>query len=341
MDLPLTAPLHADQLFGHLAATAVPGVEEWLPGEGPGSGALRRSLRLPGGPGTVVLHVPRPGGSAVRAEVTTTAPADGRLAVVLCRRLLDLDLEPAAPDAALSADPVLAPLVAAVPGRRVPGSPSAEEVALRAVLGQQVSTAAARTHAARLVAALGEPLPQLRGGPAGLRLFPSAASVASLDDDAAARLLALPARRRETLRHLARVLASGALDLRHVDDGGDPPRARAQLLALPGIGPWTAHTVTMRALGDTDAFLASDLGVLAAARSLGLPGEARALERRAAGWAPWRSYAVQHLWGVLPHAINALPASAGATRTPRAPGAPGAPQVARGKSRTGSHGPPS
>lgn len=304
MQLPFTPPLHAGQLFGHLAATAVPGVEEWLPGRAPGSpGALRRSLRLPGGPGVVVVHVPEPEATSVRAEVTTTDPADEPLAALLCRRLLDLDLDPRLPDAALGADPVLAPLVAAVPGRRTPGSPSAEEVALRAVLGQQVSTAAARTHAARLVAALGEPA----GHGTELRLFPSAASVAALDDDAAARLLALPARRRETLRNLARVLADGALDLRHVDDGGDVQRARAQLLALPGIGPWTAQTVTMRALGDTDAFLASDLGVLAAARALGLPGDARPLERRAAAWAPWRSYAVQHLWGVLPHAINALP----------------------------------
>ncbi|WP_187279835.1 DNA-3-methyladenine glycosylase 2 [Quadrisphaera setariae] len=302
MDLPFTPPLHADQLFGHLAATAVPGVEEWLPGQDPGSGALRRSLRLPGGPAVVVVHVPPPGATSVRVEITTTDPAEAPLAALLCRRLLDLDLDPALPDTALSEDPALAPLVAAVPGRRTPGSPSAEEVALRAVLGQQVSTAAARTHAARLVAALGEP-----AGSSGLRLFPSAGSVAALDDDAATRLLALPVRRRETLRNLARVLASGALDLRHVDDGGDPSRARAQLLALPGIGPWTAQTVTMRALGDTDAFLASDLGVLAAARALGLPGDARPLERKAAAWAPWRSYAVQHLWGVLPHAINALP----------------------------------
>nr|WP_255480281.1 AlkA N-terminal domain-containing protein [Quadrisphaera sp. RL12-1S] len=303
VDLPFTPPLHAEQLFGHLAATAVPGVEEWLPATGSSRGALRRSLRLPGGPAVVVAHVPAPGATSVRAEVTTTDPADEPLAALLCRRLLDLDLDPSLPDAGLSQDPVLAPLVAAVPGRRTPGAPCAEEVALRAVLGQQVSTAAARTHAARLVAAL--------GGPAGpgsdLRLFPSAASVAALDDDDATRLLALPVRRRETLRNLARVLADGVLDLRHVDDGGDPQRARAQLLALPGIGPWTAQTVTMRALGDTDAFLASDLGVLAAARELGLPGDARPLDRRAAAWAPWRSYAVQHLWGVLPHAINALP----------------------------------
>ena len=310
MDLPFTPPLHADQLFGHLAATAVPGVEEWLPARGTGDdgggrGALRRAVRLPGGPGVVVVHVPEPGATSVRAEVATTDPADEPLAARLCRRLLDLDLDPALPDTALAADPVLAPLVAAVPGRRVPGSPSAEEVAVRAVLGQQVSTAAARTHAARLVAALGEPA----GLGTDLRLFPAAEALARLDDDEAVRLLALPTRRRETLRNLARVLAGGSLDLRHVDDGGDPERARAQLLALPGVGPWTAQTVTMRALGDTDAFLAADLGVLVAARELGLPGDARPLDRHARTWSPWRSYAVQHLWGALPHAINALPPS--------------------------------
>lgn len=320
MDLPFTSPLHADQLFGHLAATAVPGVEEWLPagsgaGDGGVRGALRRAVRLAGGPGVVVVHVPSPGATSVRAEVLTTDPADEPTAVLACRRLLDLDLDPALPDAALADDPALAPLVAAVPGRRVPGAPSAEEVAVRAVLGQQVSTAAARTHAARLVAALGEPA----GLGTALRLFPSAASLARLDDDTATRLLALPVRRRETLRNLARVLADGSLDLRHVDDGGDPGRARAQLLALPGIGPWTAQTVTMRALGDTDAFLAADLGVLAAARELGLPGDARPLDTHARTWAPWRSYAVQHLWGVLPHAVNALPpAPAARTVTGRA-----------------------
>ncbi len=307
--LPFTPPLHAEQLFGHLAATAVPGVEEWAgPSAAAPRGAFRRTLRLAGGPAVVELHVPEPGSAVVRALVTAAAARgadDDGDAVTACRRLLDLDLDPALPDAALAADPALAPLVAAVPGRRVPGAGSAEEVAVRAVLGQQVSTAAARTHAARLVAALGEPVDDAGGRLT--HLFPTAEAIGALDDDAAVRLLALPVRRRAALRGLARALADGAVDLRHVRDGGDPVRARAQLLALPGIGPWTAQTVTMRALGDPDAFLATDLGVLAAARVLGLPGEARPLDRAARAWSPWRSYAVQHLWGVLEHAINDLP----------------------------------
>ena len=116
-------------------------------------------------------------------------------------------------------------------------------------------------------------------------------------------MLALPRARRETVLGLARALADGAL---HLDPAGDPEQARAELLALPGIGPWTAEVVAMRALGDPDAFLPTDLGVVLAARALGL-GEGRALRERARRWAPYRAYAVQHLWAVGDHAVNHLP----------------------------------
>lgn len=287
--LPFRPPLHVDQLFGHLVATAVPGVEEWR------AGAYRRTLRLPHGAGVVALT---PGPDAVGCRLWLPDLRDLPAAVARCRRLLDLDADPVAVDALLATDEVLAPWVAKVPGRRVPRTVDEQELALRAVLGQQVSVAAARTHAARLVQAAGEAVQDPDGGLT--HLFPSAAAVADVTDE----VLALPRTRRGTLRGLARALAEGAVDL---DPGADRTAARAQLLALPGIGPWTVETVAMRALADPDAFLPGDLGVRLAAAALGL-GAGAALLAHAARWAPYRAYAVQHLWGTADHAINRLPA---------------------------------
>jgi len=291
--LPFRAPLWPDNLFGHLAATAVPGVEEWR------DGAYRRTLRLPHGPGIAALT---PGPAHVGCRLTLTDLRDLPAAIARCRRLLDLDADPEAVDAALSADPVLAPLVAKAPGRRVPRTVDEAELALRAVLGQQVSTAAARTHAGRIVAAVGEPVVDPHGGLT--HLFPEPAAVAELDPAS----LALPQARRATLLGLARALAAGAVDL---GPGADRDRARAQLAALPGLGPWTIETVAMRALGDPDAFLAADLGVVRAARGLGLPETPGALTRRAQAWRPWRAYAVQHLWATGEHPVNHLPPPGG------------------------------
>ncbi len=286
--LPFRAPLWPDNLFGHLAATAVPGVEEWR------DGAYRRTLRLPHGTAVVAL-TPAPG--HVLCRLTLTDLRDLSVAITRCRRLLDLDADPIAVDAQLSEDEVLAPLVAKAPGRRVPRTVDEQELALRAVLGQQVSTAAARTHAGRLAAVLGESITDTAGGLT--HLFPTSAVVAEVDPTT----LALPQARRRTLIALARALADGKVD---VDPGADREQARAALLALPGIGPWTVETVAMRALGDPDAFLPTDLGVVVLASQLGLP-RGRALVEHAQRWRPWRAYAVQHLWAVGAHAVNSLP----------------------------------
>jgi AraC family transcriptional regulator of adaptative response / DNA-3-methyladenine glycosylase II len=286
--LPFRSPLWPDSLFGHLAATAVPGVEEWR------DGAFRRTLRLPHGSGIVAL---RPGPTTIGCRLLLDDLRDLAPAVARCRQLLDLDADPGAADAVLADDEVLAPWVAKAPGRRLPRTVDAGELALRAVLGQQVSTAAARTHAARLAAVAGEPVDDPEGGLT--RLWPTADAVAAVDPD----VLALPRARRATVLGLARALADGTL---HLDPAGDPEQARAALLALPGIGPWTVEVVAMRALGDPDAFLPTDLGVVLAARALGL-GEGRALRERARRWAPYRAYAVQHLWAVGDHAVNHLP----------------------------------
>ncbi|MGW6709253.1 AlkA N-terminal domain-containing protein [Streptomyces sp. NPDC054956] len=290
--LPFRAPLNPSNLFGHLAATAVPGVEEWR------AGAYRRTLRLPYGTGVVAL-TPQPDHIACRLALTDLR--DLTIAISRCRRLLDLDADPEAVDEQLRADPLLAPLVDKAPGRRVPRTVDAEEFAVRAVLGQQVSTAAARTHAARLVNALGEPVtdPDPEGGLT--HLFPSSQALAGLDPQS----LALPVSRRTTLTTLVSALADGSIGL---SADSDWDSARARLAALPGFGPWTTEIIAMRALGDPDAFIPSDLGIRRAAKSLGLPSTPAALTARAAHWRPWRAYAVQYLWATEDHAVNFLPA---------------------------------
>jgi AraC family transcriptional regulator of adaptative response / DNA-3-methyladenine glycosylase II len=287
--LPFRAPLQPDNLFGHLAATAVPGVEEWR------AGAYRRTLRLAHGHGIVAL---RPAHDHIACQLTLTDLRDLASAISRCRRLLDLDADPQAVDDLLSADEVLAPLVAKAPGRRVPRTVDPDEFALRAVLGQQVSTAAARTHAGRLAAAHGEPVEDPGGGLS--RLFPATGVLAAADPAG----LAMPRSRRESFAGLAAALAAGQVDL---SVGGDWHEARHRLSMLPGLGPWTIETIAMRALGDPDAFIPTDLGVRAAAIGLGLPGTPAALIQRAAPWRPWRAYAVQHLWAAGDHDINRLP----------------------------------
>ncbi|MHC5908615.1 AlkA N-terminal domain-containing protein [Streptomyces sp. S6] len=288
--LPFRAPLTPDNLFGHLAATAVPGVEEWR------DGAFRRTLRLPYGHGIVAL-TPNPDHIACR--LTLSDLRDLTVATSRCRRMLDLDADPVAVDDQLRTDPVLAPLVDKAPGRRVPRTVDEAEFAVRAVLGQQVSTAAARTHAARLVTAYGDPVDDPEGGLT--HLFPTPGALAGLDPET----LAMPRTRRTTFTTLVAQLTDGTL---HLGPESDWPETRERLLALPGFGPWTADVIAMRALGDPDAFLPTDLGVRRAAQELGLPATPAALTARATAWRPWRAYAVQYLWATDDHPINFLPA---------------------------------
>ncbi|MER7181048.1 AlkA N-terminal domain-containing protein [Streptomyces hyaluromycini] len=287
--LPFRAPLNPDNLFGHLAATAVPGVEEWR------DGAYRRTLRLPYGHGIAAL-APKPDHIACR--LTLSDLRDLPVAISRCRRMLDLDADPVAVDDRLRTDPFLAPLVDKAPGRRVPRTVDEAEFAVRAVLGQQVSTAAARTHAARLVTAHGTPVDDPEGGLT--HLFPSPEALAEVPPDS----LAMPRTRRTTFTTLVGRLADGTL---HLGVESDWSEARAKLLALPGFGPWTVDVIAMRALGDPDAFLPTDLGIRRAAQELGLPGTPAALTARAAAWRPWRAYAVQYLWATDSHPINFLP----------------------------------
>jgi AraC family transcriptional regulator of adaptative response / DNA-3-methyladenine glycosylase II len=289
--LPFRLPMWPDNLFGHLVATAIPGVEEWR------DGAYRRTLRLPNGPGIVSL---RPGPEYIACQLALTDLRDLAMAISRCRRLLDLDADPVAVCHLLSADEVLAPLVEKAPGRRVPRAVDAAEMAVRAVIGQQVSTAAAQTHGARLAERCGEAVADHAGGLT--RLFPDMAVLAETDVAA----LAMPASRRQSVLAVARAVASGTLDL---GAGADWDVARSVLASLPGVGPWTVEIVAMRGLGDPDAFTPTDLGVRQAAAGTSLPASPAALVKRAERWRPWRAYAVQYLWATSDHAINRLPAA--------------------------------
>ncbi|MEA2479226.1 MAG: AraC family transcriptional regulator [Thermoleophilaceae bacterium] len=276
-------PLDADALLGFLALRAVPGVEEVTAG-----GAYRRTLRLTHGPGSAELCPLGAGRVACRLRLADER--DRGQALTICRRLFDLDMDPVAVAEGLGGDPLVAPLVARRPGLRVPGAADPAELAVRAVLGQQVSVSGARTVAGRLVERYGESLPAPDGELT--HVFPSAAALAAADPQD----LPMPRRRAGALIGLCAALCDGGLSL---DPGGDLEGTRAALLDLPGIGPWTAGYVAMRALGDADAWPPGDLGLRHAVERLGAAGDGDALTRRAERWRPWRAYATLHLWTSL------------------------------------------
>jgi AraC family transcriptional regulator of adaptative response / DNA-3-methyladenine glycosylase II len=276
--LPFRPPLDAGGLLDFLGARAITGVEHST------NAWYARTLRLPHGVATARLT---PAPTHVEAALTLSDVRDLGSAVTRLRRLLDLDADPIAVDELLGTDPALAASVAKTPGLRLPGSVDGEETLLRALLGQQVSVAAARTTLTTLATVAGEALDRPDGELT--RLFPSAAAIAASGPD----LLAGPARRRETVHAVACALADGSL---RVDVGRDADELRAELESFPGIGPWTAGYVLMRVLGAPDVLLHSDLALRRGATALGLPADAALQTHAAARWRPWRSYAGMHLW---------------------------------------------
>jgi AraC family transcriptional regulator of adaptative response / DNA-3-methyladenine glycosylase II len=294
-------PFDADGLLGYFGPRALPGVEEAA------GGTFRRVLSLPRSTAVVELELGAPdsqarhgargrahggvNGGEVRLRLRLDDLRDLAEAVQRCRWLLDLDADPAAIGEVLGADSLLAPLVAARPGLRVPGAVSGLELAVRAILGQQVSVAGARTLAGRLVKALGEPLPRADGGLT--HRFPTAEALAELDPDTPQPGLGLTRGKLAAIRALGQAVAKGDLDL---DRGADREETEKALLALPGVGPWTAAYIAMRALGDPDALPAADLGLRRALERHGLPGDPASIRARAERWRPWRAYAVLHLW---------------------------------------------
>ncbi|NLU76758.1 DNA-3-methyladenine glycosylase 2 family protein [Streptomyces sp. HNM0575] len=297
------------QIFGFLERRAVPGVEEVT--GGPGSRTYRRTLRLPYGTGIAEVDE-EAAGDWLDCRLHLTDLRDLTTAVQRVRQLFDLDADPQAVAERLGDDESLRPLVEATPGLRSPGATDPYELAVRAVLGQQITVAAARTLAGRLVAAYGKPLASPDGGLT--HHFPDAGTLAS----APLAELGMPERRRATLRTVAEAVADGTVTL---DPGADRDEAERSLLALRGIGPWTAGYVRMRALGDPDVFLDGDVGVrhglarsgagagaggstgggagtggAGAGAGVGVDAGAAASAGAGARWRPWRSYALHHLW---------------------------------------------
>jgi AraC family transcriptional regulator of adaptative response / DNA-3-methyladenine glycosylase II len=304
-------PFDSADLLGFLCTRAIPGVEQVT------AGRYARTVRTAAGTGIIEL-LPCPGQGHVLLRVQLGALSGVGQVVYAARRLLDADADPAAIDTALAADRALTPLVRARPGLRVPGTCDGFELAVRAVLGQQVSVAAARTFAGRLAArhgtvlARGDDPPEppaisprgnnppeppaisphgnnppvaglARAEPTELSVvFPTAADLADADLSG----LGLTTGRQRTLRALAQAAATGRLNL---DPGADPAETAARLAELPGVGPWTISYILLRS-GDPDAFPGTDLGVRRAMERLGCP------PAQPARWRPWRGYAVMHLW---------------------------------------------
>lgn len=369
LDLPVRAPFNAIEVFRFLAERAIPGVEavqfheETL--------IYARTLRLAHGPAAIQVTAtpvqtspaqrtpsPGPAPSPAPAPAPATVPsavpagqeparrcldwqlhlecelsawADIPVAVAVARRLFDLDADPLAVQDALSVDPVLAPLVARAPGLRIPGTADGPEYLIRAIVGQQISVAAARSHLTRLVDALGTaqessftglyrlfPTPEeiLAGVPAPPSRTDSTLPV-TLDPQ---RPLRLPARSISTVRRAAAAVASGELNLHQ---GADTRELHEALTAMPGIGPWTASYLMLRVLGDPDVWMSGDVVLLSSAKMLGLldpelkkTAAHRRLQTHAQRWSPWRSYAAMHLWHAAATAAEHPP---GHTRKDTAP----------------------
>lgn len=273
------APMDIDATLAFLGARAIPHVETYEPGR------YQRVIRAPRGAAQIELTGAH---GTLRCRARVTDPRDLVAVVSRVRQLLDLDADPTVIDSCLGADDALGTLVARHPGLRSPGAVDGFEMAVRAVVGQQISVRGARTILGRITAEHGTPAFDPPENPpengASPRLFPSAGEFATIDPD----WLPMPRSRARTLLALAAACASGDLCL---DPDTDREHARAVLLALPGIGPWTADYVQMRAMGDPDILLATDLGVRKSAEQLGV-----SLRGGRPDWAPWRSYATHHFW---------------------------------------------
>lgn len=289
--LPARGPIDTVGLFGWMRAHAVPGVEVG------GAESFARVVRLPGGPAW--FEVRCGADSRLRLRARLTALADLGTLIARVRRLFDLDADPLAIDEALARHPELAPAVAAIPGVRVPGAMDAAEMLLRAMIGQQISVASARTMQGRLSAELGE-VTEIGGAP--MTLFPEPAVIAEHGLD----VLRGPEARRRAIVAAAAALSDGSLALGPGDDGEEQ---RSRLLALRGVGPWTADYVRMRVLGDPDVLLPGDVAARAGAAALGLPSDPSGFTTWSDRLAPWRSYAMAHYWYAAP-----------VTRAWRAPG---------------------
>ncbi|MDH6287361.1 DNA-3-methyladenine glycosylase family protein [Rhodococcus opacus] len=276
VQLPYRGPFTHGPLWGALRAHTVSGLERHDP-----DGTHTRVVNGPHGPALVSVVV-RPADGDVEAHLTPADPGDVEALTAAVRRWLDLDADPLPIDAALSRHPQLAPLVALRPGLRRLGSVDGFETAVLTVIGQQVSLAAARTFGSRLVSAYGRPVHD------GFFAFPEPETLAALSPEQLRSTLGLTGARARTVLALAEAASDGL----RLGADTDPAEFRAGLLALPGIGPWTADYLTVRVLADPDAFTPDDLVLK---RALGVRTGRQAAEL-AEQWRPWRAYALFHLW---------------------------------------------
>lgn len=274
--LPYRAPFDWDGLLAFFAGRAIPGVE-WVE-----DGRYGRTIALDGATGTIeVGH--DPARSAVRATIDFPRPTALPVIIARIRRLFDLAADPSAIGSHLSADPVLAPLVAARPGLRVPGAWDGFELGVRAILGQQISVGAATKLIGRLATRWGTTTDS------GRSVFPSPARLSTAD----VASLGMPQARGDAVVALARAVVT---DPRLFDARQDLDTAITTLCGLPGIGPWTANYIAMRALRESDAMPTGDVGLLRALTADGQRPTADELTARAESWRPWRAYAALHLW---------------------------------------------
>lgn len=276
--LPYREPFDYDGLLTFLAARAIPGVEAVV------DGAYGRTMRLAHGTGTVWLtHA----AGHLDCTLSLTDMRDLGSAVSRVRRLMDLDADPGAVGEILGADPLLEAQVRKNPGLRLPGAVDGAEIVTRALVGQQITVAAARTALSALTTALGAPLPT-PDGPL-TRLFPTPAAIA----EQGATVLTGPRRRIASIQTVNAALAAGDLEV-HV--GADPDDLSETLRRFSGVGPWTAGYVLMRVLGAPDVLLTGDVAMRKGAANLGIPAAPAELKAYADRWRPWRSYAGMHLW---------------------------------------------
>jgi AraC family transcriptional regulator of adaptative response / DNA-3-methyladenine glycosylase II len=280
--LDISPPFQAEALLTFFGRHAVNGVEDYTdaPAEEGRPARYRRTLRLPHGPALAELSWAN-GRFTASLELTDDRDLDvGRARI---QQLCDLTTDPVAIAEHLQRDARLQPLVSAVPGLRIPGTVDLHEHLFRTMIGQQISLAGAANCAAKLVVRFGEPYPRSAGdhsrGPGWL--FPTAAALAAADP----ATLPMPRARGRALVLMAEALADGSVRL---DRDSDPEEARAQLVARPGIGPWTADYVLMRGLHQPDILLSSDLVIRRELASRQITDTT--------GWSPWRSYATLHLW---------------------------------------------
>jgi len=290
--IPLPASFDFAWVLGFLAARTVASLEHV------GDGRYHRSVRLAGKPVLLEMHeekAARVGRErAARTLVVTAQPKlPPNVVLAAVTSMLDLDVDLARFRKVASQDPILAAIVRGRSGIRLPQLLDPFEGITRAILGQQVSVAGASTMTDRLVRLFERPVRGAAG--AGFHAFPTPGDVADAGADRL-REIGLTRARAATLAGVAREIADGGLDLEALRTA-TPEDAQAALQRLPGIGPWTASYVRMRALGDRDAFPAADLGVIKAMEAAGV--QRRAIESVAERWRPWRGYATLHLWASL------------------------------------------